>query len=76
MALTTDCNSLPEKNQVARGESTQQPFPYNGIYLKLLYNCAITVFCYYIDYIETYGYYELEPKSFIFTHPVTEKWSG
>ena len=39
-ALTTDYDSLPERNQVApQGESTQQLFPYNGIAINTLVMC-------------------------------------
>ena len=40
MASITDCDSLPERNQVApQGESTQQLFPYNGIPINTLVMC-------------------------------------
>ena len=40
MALMTDCDGLPERNQVApQGESTQQLFSYNGIAINTLVMC-------------------------------------
>ena len=53
MALTTDCNSLPERNKVApQGESTQQLFPYNGIAINTLVMCQYrhVGLCDLIDY--------------------------